>query len=312
MASYVIPIGSDEDAFHEETQHLVLKMLGLVPLEFYEGEFDEGERDSTARLQLSSQSVDSQVSLEHVMSSCSVDSDLEVDHAPAVSMPSRIVSYSATCSAMTMSRVELTKDELKFEAAAKQLDKMAEMFSAKFEDEFKMIEENFYQNGSYSSFSSFMGKIIPAGNPVWYKISMLFGISRYLLKKDKKHSSGISSYTVNYIEDNFADYIIENGGWDSVASVSLKEMKEGELFHEKSPLEGCPSPQNVKNETVTDGKPSSDPETDKGLQTEDAKQDKGAGDSKSAMESSFFDFNPFTVTATAAAAVAVAYAVIKT
>ncbi|XP_071941305.1 uncharacterized protein [Antedon mediterranea] len=305
MASYVMAIDADHDAFLEETQNLVLKMLGVVPSEL---EFDNDDDFEVDQIVIGKfQSIGfatPQVEMvsEKICLDCFEADDLETD---ALSVPLE------EDTPVLAARVDLTEEERRVEEAVEKLEKMAQQILSMYKDDFDKLEADLESNGSYTSFSSFMQKIIPSSNPMWYKVSMLFGVSRYLVKSNKekaKQVSGITSFTVEYIKNNFADYIIENGGWDSFASVGLQEI-EGEMFCEISSMEKAAFenilPSQVPNETKTDGKP------EEGSEREED-QEAAAGDTNGAAGSSLFELTPFVITASAAAAAAVAYAVMKT
>lgn len=99
---------------------------------------------------------------------------------------------------------------------------------------------------NYGVFKGAMKSLVKNTVPGWYHVAVMMQVTRKLavnmLDQGSRGIAAVTDYAARYIEENLAQSIIEQGGWDALTNVDLDKI-DSETWSDIS--SGNPSPQGV-------------------------------------------------------------------
>ncbi|XP_072022343.1 uncharacterized protein [Amphiura filiformis] len=108
---------------------------------------------------------------------------------------------------------------------------------------------------NYLMFKSLVKHMMRSAVPEWYHLALMLNFTRRMafgfLKRGNQSMGYLSDYAVRYIEENLAQTIIENGGWDAMININPEDIEEfssrsvspmppDSLSHTSSPMPTSP------------------------------------------------------------------------
>nr|XP_054774251.1 uncharacterized protein LOC129282389 [Lytechinus pictus] len=105
---------------------------------------------------------------------------------------------------------------------------------------------------NYGSFKSGMKSLVKNSVPGWYHVAVMMKYTRQMavsvLDQGSRGIAAVTDFAAQYIEENLAQAILEQGGWDAITNVDLEKI-DNETWSEIS--SGNPSPQGIQSPSHT-------------------------------------------------------------
>ncbi|XP_038075949.1 uncharacterized protein LOC119743610 [Patiria miniata] len=94
-------------------------------------------------------------------------------------------------------------------------------------------------NLTYGLFKSLMKQMMKSTVPGWYHLALMLKFTQHmalgLVNKGGKGFGSVTDFAVRYIEENLAQTIIDQGGWDAMTNINLEDINMEVLSDLSSP-----------------------------------------------------------------------------